>query len=93
MAATKTAAPKKQGFQGVRHAIIIIICAFIVGWAFYNFVLGDPSNFANGDHEGHPEHARNSLQRWMGRSNHLRSPLHRHRNVCRAYTRYLCLLR
>lgn len=54
MAATKTAAPKKQGFQGVRHAIIIIICAFIVGWAFYNFFLGNPSNFANGDREGHP---------------------------------------
>ena len=28
--------------------------AFIVGWAFYNFILGDPANFANGDREGHP---------------------------------------
>ena len=54
--ATTKAAPKKksQGFQGVRHAFIIIILAFIAGWAFYNYVLGDPSNFANGDHEGHP---------------------------------------
>ena len=54
--ATTKAAPKKKskGFQGVRHAFIIIILAFIVGWAFYNFILGDPANFANGDHEGHP---------------------------------------
>lgn len=54
MAATKTAAPKKQGFQGVRHAIIIIFFAFAVGIAFYLFFLGNPSNFANGDTEGHP---------------------------------------
>ena len=54
--ATTTAAPKKksQGFQGVRHAFIIIVLAFIVGWAFYNFFLGDPANFANGDRDGHP---------------------------------------
>ncbi|MBO1363389.1 MotA/TolQ/ExbB proton channel family protein [Prevotella sp. A2931] len=54
--ATTTVAPKKksQGFQGVRHAFIIIVLAFIVGWAFYNFFLGDPANFANGDREGHP---------------------------------------
>ena len=50
----KAAAKKSQGFQGVRHAIIIIALAFIAGWAFYNFFLGDPANFANGDHEGHP---------------------------------------
>ncbi len=54
MAATKTAAPKKQGFQGVRHAIIIIIFAFIVGLCFYLFFLGNPNNFANGDTAGHP---------------------------------------
>ena len=50
----KKAAKKSQGFQGVRHAIIIIALAFIAGWAFYNFFLGDPANFANGDREGHP---------------------------------------
>lgn len=50
----KAAAKKSQGFQGVRHAIIIIALAFIAGWAFYNFFLGDPANFANGDREGHP---------------------------------------
>lgn len=54
MAATKTAAPKKQGFQGVRHAIIIIALAFVVGVCFYQFFLGDPSNFAGGDRAGHP---------------------------------------
>ncbi len=56
MAATKkTAAPKKsQGFQGVRHAIIIIAIAFIIGYCFYEFILGDPANFANNDKEGHP---------------------------------------
>ncbi len=53
MTAQPKAAPKKQGFQGVRHAIIIIICAFIVGICFYIFFLGSPSNFANGDREGH----------------------------------------
>ena len=56
MAATKkSAAPKKSaGFQGVRHAIIIIILSFAVGVCFYLFFLGNPSNFANGDPEGHP---------------------------------------
>ncbi len=54
MAATQKAAPKKQGFQGVRHAIIIIICAFIVGICFYIFVLGDSANFIGGDREGNP---------------------------------------
>lgn len=54
MATTKAAPKKKQGFQGVRHAFIIIVIAFIVGWAFYNYILGDPANFANGDHAGHP---------------------------------------
>ncbi len=55
MATTKAAPQKKsKGFQGVRHAFIIIILAFIVGWGFYNFILGDPANFANGDREGHP---------------------------------------
>ncbi len=48
MATTKAAPQKKsKGFQGVRHAFIIIILAFIVGWGFYNFILGDPANFAN----------------------------------------------
>lgn len=47
MAATKTAAPKKQGFQGVKNAIIILIFAFIVAVCFYMFVLGNPANFAD----------------------------------------------
>ncbi len=54
MAATQTAAPKKQGFQGVRHAIIIIICMFLVGWGFYEFILGAPENFPGNDPAGHP---------------------------------------
>ena len=55
MATSKQASPAKaQGFQGVRHAIVIIILAFVVGVCFYLFVLGDPANFANGDTAGHP---------------------------------------
>jgi biopolymer transport protein ExbB len=56
MATTKSAdAKKSQGFQGVRHAIIIIAFAFAVGICFYLFFLGNPSNFANGDAvNGHP---------------------------------------
>ncbi|MBQ3804284.1 MAG: MotA/TolQ/ExbB proton channel family protein [Prevotella sp.] len=56
MATTKSAGAKKsQGFQGVRHAIIIIAFAFAVGICFYLFFLGNPSNFANGDAaNGHP---------------------------------------
>ncbi|MBQ9637544.1 MAG: MotA/TolQ/ExbB proton channel family protein [Prevotella sp.] len=47
----KAAAPKKksQGFQGVQHAIWIIVFCFIAAVCFYNFVLGNPANFVDGD--------------------------------------------
>ena len=51
----KATAPKKksQGFQGVQHAIWIIVICFIAAVAFYYFVLGNPANFVDGDRENH----------------------------------------
>ena len=51
----KTVAPKKksQGFQGVQHAIWIIVICFLAAVAFYYFVLGNPDNFVDGDRENH----------------------------------------
>lgn len=51
----KTAAPKKksQGFQGVQHAIWIIVICFFAAVAFYYFVLGNPDNFVDGDRDNH----------------------------------------
>ena len=55
MANSQKAAPaKKQGFQGVRNAIWIIILCFIAGVCFYQFVLGNPSNFQGGDNANAP---------------------------------------
>lgn len=56
MATTQKAAPakKSQGFQGVRAAIWIIILCFIAGVCFFNFVLGNPSNFQGGDNANAP---------------------------------------
>ena len=47
-------AKKKQGFQGVRNAIWIIVICGIAGVAFFEYVLGNPSNFQGGDNSGHP---------------------------------------
>ena len=56
MANSQKAAPakKSQGFQGVRAAIWIIIACFIAGVCFYQFVLGNPSNFQGGDNANAP---------------------------------------
>ena len=55
MANSQKAAPaKKQGFQGVRAAIWIIILCGIAGFCFYQFVLGNPSNFQGGDNANAP---------------------------------------
>lgn len=55
MANSQKAAPaKKQGFQGVRAAIWIIILCFIAGVCFYQFVLGNGSNFQGGDNANAP---------------------------------------
>lgn len=55
MANSQKAAPaKKQGFQGVRAAIWIIVLCFIAGVCFYQFVLGNPSNFQGGDNANAP---------------------------------------
>ena len=51
---TKTASPKKsQGFQGVQGAIWIIIACFILAVLFFQFVLGNPANFVDGDPNNH----------------------------------------
>ena len=55
MANSQKAAPaKKQGFQGVRAAIWIIVLCFIAAVCFYQFVLGNPSNFQGGDNANAP---------------------------------------
>ena len=57
MATTKQAAApakKKQGFGGMKEAWILMVICLIIGYSFYLFVLGDPSNFAGGDTAGHP---------------------------------------
>ena len=55
MANSQKAAPaKKQGFQGVRAAIWIIVLCFIAGVCFYQFVLGNPANFQGGDNANAP---------------------------------------
>lgn len=54
MANSQKAAPKKKGFQGVRNAIWIIVLCFIAGVCFYQFVLGNPSNFQGGDNANAP---------------------------------------
>ena len=56
MATTQNAAsPKKsQGFQGIRAAIWVIVVCLIIAICIYNFLLGNPSNFAGNDPAGHP---------------------------------------
>ncbi len=56
MATTKKASPakKSQGFQGVRAAFWVIVVCFIIAICIFNFVLGNPENFANGTTEGAP---------------------------------------
>lgn len=47
--AAEGANPLKSFFAG-----IVIVIIFIVSILFYNFVLGNPSNFEGGDPNGHP---------------------------------------
>lgn len=56
MANSQKVAPaqKKQGFTGVRAAIWIIVLCFIAGVAFFELVLGNPSNFQGGDNANAP---------------------------------------
>ncbi|EFC75957.1 putative ATP synthase F0, A subunit [Segatella buccae D17] len=49
----QTASPKKsQGFTGIRAAFWVIVVCFIIAVCFFNFFLGSPSHFVNGDPEG-----------------------------------------
>lgn len=51
----KAVSPKKnQGFQGIRAAIWVIVVCLIIAICIYNFLLGNPSNFAGNDPAGHP---------------------------------------
>lgn len=54
MATTKAASPKKSGFGGIKNAWVIIVICFAVAYSFYEFFLGNPENFAQGDKSGHP---------------------------------------
>jgi len=50
---TKATSPKKsQGFQGIRAAFWIIVVCFILAICIFNFILGAPGNFVNGDNTG-----------------------------------------
>ena len=53
---TKAAAPAKKssGFKGVKDAWIILVICCALAYAFYFWVLGDPSHFQGGDKNGHP---------------------------------------
>ena len=55
MANSQKAAPakKSQGFQGIRNAWIVIACCFVLAVLFFQFVLGNPANFENGDPTAH----------------------------------------
>ncbi len=48
----KKASPKKQGFQGVRDAIWVIVLCFLIAYCIFEFVFGSPDNFVNGDPNG-----------------------------------------
>lgn len=55
--APKTTTPAKKqegGNSGNLFASLAIIICFIVGYLIYNFVLGDPSNFIDGDRANQP---------------------------------------
>ena len=55
MANSQKAAPaKKQGFTGVRNAIWVIVICGIAGVCFFQYVLGNPSNFQGGDNANAP---------------------------------------
>jgi biopolymer transport protein ExbB len=45
--------PSSSGLSNAAAAITIIAC-LIFGWAMWNFVLGNPANFQNGDPAGEP---------------------------------------
>ena len=50
---SKTASPKKStGFTGIRAAFWIIVVCFVIAVAFFNFFLGAPEHFVNGDNTG-----------------------------------------
>lgn len=47
---------KKQnaGFKGIKSAGLVIIACFIIALCIFNFVLGNPSNFAGGNNDNEP---------------------------------------
>ncbi len=47
-------AAKKSGFTGFKEAWIILVICCVAGYSVWYFVMGDPSNFAGGDRNGHP---------------------------------------
>ena len=54
MATTQKNSPKSQGFQGVRDAIWIIVICGVIAFLFYEYFLGNSSNFHGGDNSGEP---------------------------------------
>ena len=39
---------------GIKNAVWVIICCFIIAVCIYHFILGNPSNFMNNDPNNHP---------------------------------------
>ncbi len=39
---------KKQGFQGINSAWIVIVICFVIAVCVYHFILGNPANFVGG---------------------------------------------
>ena len=45
---------KVKRFRGIESAFLVIVGCFIVALCIFQFVLGNPDNFMNGDPSGHP---------------------------------------
>ena len=45
---------KSTGFKGIKSAGWVIVVCFIIAVCIYQFVLGNPANFVNGDPNNHP---------------------------------------
>ncbi len=45
--------PSGSGLSNIAAGVTVIVC-LVFGWVIWNFVLGNPSNFQNGDPAGEP---------------------------------------
>ena len=45
---------KKTSVKGIKNAGLVILACLVIAVCFYNFVLGNPSNFVNNDPSNNP---------------------------------------